>query len=176
MHILCDLIFNEMQLLLGQCHESTSQCCLIRNMKAELPFVNHSLLHKTVFISISKTIQCHEWSQPEHYFSSIKHLSGHVHVAPLVLLRQAAWWPDCGADYRWQGHCWPEGPGNVGMAMWKGHHHSTVSIITVTQWGKSCRKQDLRTSWAFFHIISLQIQIYPHAYNPYNLLQVKQQD
>lgn len=98
-----------------------------------------------------------------------KQLSGLVFVSPLVLLRQAAWWPVHGADYRRQGHCWPEGPGNVGMAMGKGHHHSTVSIITVTQWWKSHRKQqaDWRT---FTHLVGFFWRI---ALQVHNILQIK---
>lgn len=50
-------------------------------------------------------------------------------VSWLVQTQRTAWWPDCCADCRWQGHCWPEGQESVGMAMGKGHHRSPVSII-----------------------------------------------
>lgn len=88
-----------------------------------------------------------------------KQLCLRVFVSLLVQLRKAAWWPDSGTDCRWQGHCWPEGPRNVGMAVGKGHLHSTVSIITVMKWWKSCRAQQAQWS-TFTHPFLVYIHIW----------------
>lgn len=144
-------------------------------MKAKLPFVNvliWTLISKQSLSPLAKylmplMITARRHSLPASIHSS--NISQDTFVAPLVLLRRAAWWPDCGADYRWQGHCWPEGPGNVGMAMWKGHHRSTVSIITVTQWGESCRKQ--QADWRTFTRLGFSFKsIFSHIHIMTNLV------
>lgn len=45
-----------------------------------------------------------------------------------------------GADCGWQGHCWPEGPVSVCVAVGKGHRRCTVSIISAAPRG--CRRSE----------------------------------
>lgn len=159
---------------LVQCHLSSLSCCL-KKKRGPIPCV-YVIIWLLISIQASSSPLAKMFNPMDDGFVTAcplifidKQLSGLVFVSPLVLLRQAAWWPVHGADYRRQGHCWPEGPGNVGMAMGKGHHHSTVSIITVTQWWKSHRKQqaDWRT---FTHLVGFFWRI---ALQVHNILQIK---